>query len=317
MRFSGIQAAALRALQPAAVLSSSLCQRCIPLVEAALAGRQGHTDFTLAAIDFLAAAISTFPTMFGSRVNIIVSVMAEAGDGNGATPAGASPPPEQHSRRTAAHAAASFSKLLLSNKLKVPDLMGSTGVALASPVPEVSTIALDALRRLFASCQAADRAALLMGVVHQTPEPLRRGATTAALQLLNEGDERCDALASSALTLAMAAKREEDATIAAALLEQLHPSAKTLRSMQSMLSSFGSSGAALRESVRQALCKFVQRAVTKEVQPGGDNSAEQGAGPSIGQKRARQGKFGGNGAAALRHELLRVLEVSKRNKHLV
>jgi hypothetical protein len=186
----------------------------------------------------------------------------------------------------AVHAAEAYARLLLSNKLKVMQLLGAVGSALASSggVNEgggaVRAIARFALRRLLDEAPANDRAALVMGVFHQTPAQLRAAAMAQVAPLLTLADRQCDPLATQAVNVALAAVGDEAGAAAAALLHHLCPSAPTLDAMKSALSSAGIVPA-LGKDVRRALREFVQRGAAAGGAAGGG---------AVAQRRGKRGR---------------------------
>lgn len=204
-----LQAAALAALGRLAVLSEPLCRRAVGLAERRLEGPAGTAADASAeaAVEVTAAAVDAFPNAFGSKLLLIGHLMVPAAAGqSGAAGAeqqdGRQAACEQHSEdaqpdpaeeqaaagsaprgaadRLACMAAAAYSRLLLSNKLKLQGVLGPAGLALArsadsedvvrqGPQSRVAVVVGCALRALLAAAPPRERARLALDLFHQTP----------------------------------------------------------------------------------------------------------------------------------------------------
>jgi hypothetical protein len=264
-----LQAAALRALAPFVALSEPLCARIMPAAERCLVHQA--PPLQAAAVVVIAAAIAAYPAALGGKLPAVGALMA-------------APPPAASA--VPLFAAASYSRLLLSNRLKVLDLMGPLGAGLGGGDRHVAAVLRNTLRSLLAAApDERDRAAIVMALFHQTPPLLRAAAVEQAGDLLGAGDRRCDLLAGQAMQAAVAAADSAAAGAAAALLRHLRPSARALTSLHAMLAAPGAA-AGVRGDVRRALAEFVRSG------GGGQEAAAAAAGAGAGGKRRRAAGVG-------------------------
>ena len=219
-----VRAAALRALGRLSLLSEAPCGAAVALAERCLlqrpvaSGRDtdgGSGDggggeggdcspppccVQLAAVEVLAGAVDAFPNSYGDRLGLLGSRMLSgptvvAAAATSGSVAGGSPGQEQ---AVAFAAAAAYSRLLLSNKLKLQGALGPAGSALAASsecgtggsnsgsngsaaggvAGAVAAVVGRALGQLLGAAASGprERARLALDLFHQTPLRHRRAA---------------------------------------------------------------------------------------------------------------------------------------------
>ena len=291
------RAAAIRVLQRLSVLSRPLAGRCLPTITALMDTSTTQPEMVLvAAIDFLKDAIGAYPTAFGDLLHHLAPLLSSSRDHGSSDHASS----DQKSTFAAAQA---FVSLILTNKLKVYDFLGIMGRGLASCHTTISSLHVCAMKLLLDGATGpADRAALLLGVVQQTPIGHERCAATVQIvkSLMRDCDKQHDAVIGPCIAAALTAGTRAAATnsppqqqlqATLIMLRVLCPSVKMLRALQTAIE--GSGGASLSSELKKELKEFVGRARGGECTDDDDDDDDDnnnGTAEKEGRKRGRGGK---------------------------
>ncbi|KAG7667346.1 hypothetical protein Ndes2526B_g04146 [Nannochloris sp. 'desiccata'] len=335
-----IRSEALKVLGALACLSQPLAGKCIGLVTSLLHPQPEYTRsstvVTVQAINFAADIIQTFPTAYGPLITSFAPLIAlSTTDAVSEPHLSASPAPVSNKEIIAITAAGSFSKLVISNKIKVHECIGILGSGLASTISAVASTCNIVLRQLLTTSSASgDRASIILAIAQQTPLDQRRAATAAALHRLAEADLCSDALVGPCITstlntcqpaAALGAAGEAGVQIVLEMLPVLSPSTKMLKKLQKGLQNSnnmnggGGGGTAMPRALRRELEQFVNRAAVNENSDlDTENRDIVNAGGAdingVGKKRGRPGTATAAKATAvkkLQQDILGLLAVKK------
>ena len=298
---------------------------CAPLACSLLADPRTDPRVTIAAIKLLESIIGTYPTKYGSLLRQLGPLLHSAAFtiDDGARPQHA----QQFVEFVSATAAAAFAQLMLSNKLKVHELMGTLGCGLSSKYTCIISSSRYILQRLLeAATGAGERAALVWGVAQQhTPISLRIAATEAALELVSDDDKQNDAFVAPYIAAVLAVCRRPANTgdsvalqVTSIMLRVLRPSVKMLRNLKSGLESCNrSTSTAVPGNFLRDVQDFVKRAVDKTA--GNDGLADGGQDAiASGKKRGRPGGVIKSSIGQLQQDVLRMLgEITPLQKRVL
>jgi len=279
-----VQIEALKVLGALARLSQPLTEKCIGLVTFLLRPRPSYTRsstaITVQANKFLEDIIQTFPTAYGPLITSFAPLLALAPTGavtETHLDMSSSPAPMNNKEIIAIAAVGSFSRLVLSNKMKMNECMSILGSGLASTVSAVATTCNLVLQQILADSSASgDRASIILAIAQQTPLDQRVAATTAALHFLAEADLCSDALVGPCITAAINASQpaavlgadgEVGVQVLLQMLRVLSPNVKILRMLEKGLQSSTSvsgGGIVMPRALRQELENFVNRAALND-----------------------------------------------------